>query len=306
MEIKQNIPLKDYTTFKIGGPADYLVEVSSIAEAQEALAWSKDKKIPILVIGGGSNILISDQGFRGLVIKLKLQDIEFSGDKVTVGAGVPLAYLLNKSVEHGLVGLEFCAGIPGTVGGAVRGNAGTYGLAMSDVLTSIKYFDENFVLQEMLAKDAKFSYRHSIFKEISSVILAVDIKLTKGDTAASRQVIEERLKYRQDTQPKEPSAGCIFKNIEFDKLDITALKARGVEVEKFEKNRKIPAAYLIEKAGLKGHTIGGAKISEKHANYIINANQATAEQVIMLISFIKQQIRDKYGVQLIEEVQFVL
>lgn len=306
MQIKENILLKDYTTFKLGGPADYLVEVVSVAETQAATNFAKSKNLPILVIGSGSNLLVSDQGFRGLVIKLKLVNLEFTGNKVTVGAGVLLSYLLNQALDHNLTGLEFCAGIPGTVGGAVRGNVGTYGLAMSNVIKSILYFDANYEVKTRLVQDAKFTYRHSIFKEIPSVILAVELELVAGDVAVARSLVKERLQYRQATQPNEPSAGCIFKNIEFSQVDLIKLKNLGIEIEKFELHQKIPAAYLIERAGLKGRTIGGAQVSTKHANYIINTGSATAEQVIMLISFVKQQIRDKYGVQLQEEVQLVL
>ncbi len=306
LNIKEKVLLKDYTTFKIGGPADYLVEVNSVAEAQEAVSFAKTKNLPILVIGSGSNLLVSDQGYRGLVIKLKLENLEFNKTKVTVGAGVLVAYLLNQALAHNLTGLEFCAGIPGTVGGAVRGNAGTYGLAMSNVVKSIVYFDAKYEVRTMLAQDAKFTYRHSIFKEMPSMILSVEMELASGDIVAARQLVAERLQYRQDTQPNEPSAGCIFKNIAFAEVDLEKLKVLGVEIEKFEKHQKIPTSYLIERAGLKGHAIGGAQISSKHANYIINTGNATAEQVIMLVSFIKQQIRDKYGIQLQEEVQFIV
>ncbi len=306
MQIKENILLKDFTTFKIGGPADYFVEVSTTEEVAEAIEWAKEHEQKILTIGGGSNLLISDQGFRGLAIKLKLEKLEYHDTQVIVGAGVFLAYLLNQSLERGLTGLEFLAGIPGTVGGAIRGNAGTYGLAMSDVVTEITYFDENYKLQTMRLGDGHFTYRHSIFKEIKAIIVEAKLQLVKGDLEAAKKLVNERLRYRQDTQPKEPSAGCIFKNVEFAQVDLDKLKDRGIEIEKFEKNKKIPTAYLIDRAGLKGHTIGGAQVSELHANYIINTGQATAEEVIMLLSFIKQQIRDKYGVQLQEEVQILV
>ncbi len=305
LNIKEQVLLKDYTTFKIGGPADYFVVVKNLEELKEAIAFAQRRKLAILALGGGTNILISDAGFRGLVIKLDLQELYFIDQELAVGAGVAVAYLLNKSLEQGLVGLEFLAGIPGTVGGAIRGNAGTYGLAMSDVVTEITYLDENYQVQTCRGADCHFAYRHSIFKEIKAIIVVAKLKLVKGDVAAARQMVKERLQYRQDTQPNEPSAGCIFKNIEFKEVDLEKLKALGVEVEKFAKHQKIPTSYLIERADLKGRTIGGAQVSTKHANYIVNTGDATAEQVIMLLSFIKQQIRDKYGVQLQEEVQFI-
>lgn len=305
MKIQEKVLLKDYTTFKIGGPADYFVLAQNVAELQEAIAFAKDKNLPILALGGGSNLLVTDAGFRGLVIKLDLQRLDFEDDRLTVGAGVLLAYLLNQALDRGFVGLEFMAGIPGTVGGAIRGNAGTYGLAMSDVLTEVSYLDADYQLKTIAVEDCHFTYRHSIFKEKPAIIVEAKLKLAQGDISAARQLVAERLRYRQDTQPNEPSAGCIFKNIAFKDVDIQDLQGRGLELEQFAKHQKIPTSYLIEKAGLKGHTIGGVMISPKHANYLVNVNQATAEQVIMLISFIKQQIRDKYGIQLQEEVQFI-
>lgn len=305
MNIQKNILLKDYTTFKIGGPADYFVLAQNVTDLQEAVAFAKEKNLPILALGGGSNLLVTDAGFRGLVIKLDLQKLDFAGSELTVGAGVLVAYLLNKSLEQGLTGLEFLAGIPGTVGGAIRGNAGTYGQAMSDVVTEITYLDENYELKTCQPNECHFTYRHSIFKEIKAIIIEAKLKLAQGDVSTARQLVADRLKYRQETQPNEPSAGCIFKNIEFKEVDIEDLKQRGLDIEQFAKHQKIPTSYLIEQAGLKGYSMGGVQVSQKHANYIINVDQATAEQVIMLISFIKQQVRDKYGIQLHEEVQFI-
>ncbi len=305
MQIQEQVLLKDYTTFKIGGPADYFVLAQSLHDVEEAIAIAQEKNLPILALGGGSNLLLTDAGFRGLVIKLDLQKFDIQGAEIVVGAGVLVAYLLNKSLENGLTGLEFLAGIPGTVGGAIRGNAGTYGVAMSDVVTEITYLDQNYQLQTCQQKACQFAYRHSIFKEMPAIIIEARLKLQSGDVEAARKIVRERLQYRQDTQPNEPSAGCIFKNIEFKEVDIADLKQRGLDIDQFVKYQKIPTAYLIEKAGLKGYTMGGVRVSEKHANYLINVDQATAEQVIMLISFIKQQIRDKYGIQLHEEVQFI-
>lgn len=305
MNIQKNITLKNYTTFKIGGPAEYFVDVKTIVELQEVLQWAKDNNQPVKVLGGGSNMLISDNGLKGLVIKLSLDKLEFVNNKIIVGPGVALAYLLNKSLENNLTGLEFAAGVPGTVGGAIRGNAGTYGLAMDSVVKSIKYIDENFELQEMKTEQAHFAYRHSIFKEKTWIIVEAALELVKGDVSVARKLVSERLQYRQDTQPNLPSAGCIFKNIRFEDVNLEKLKNKNIEIDKFAEHKKIPTAYLIEKVGLKGHTIGDAQVSEVHANYIVNKGQATAEQVIMLISYIKQQIRDKYGIQLQEEVQLL-
>lgn len=306
MNIEKNKSLKEYTTFKIGGPAEYFADVSTVEEVQEALKWARDNKQPFRILGGGSNMLIADSGLKGLVVKLSFNKLEFNDDMVIVGPGVFLAYLLNQALDHELTGLEFAAGIPGTVGGAIRGNAGTYGLAMDSVVKKIKYLDENIEVKEMAGGQANFSYRHSIFKENPWVILEAELKLQRGDIDVARDLVKERLEYRKNTQPNLPSAGCIFKNIRFEDVDLAKLKSKHIDVDNFAKYKKIPAAHLIEKAGLKGYTIGGAQISELHGNYIVNKGQATAEQVIMLISFIKQQVRDKYGVQLQEEVQLLV
>ncbi|MBT4516891.1 MAG: UDP-N-acetylmuramate dehydrogenase [Candidatus Komeilibacteria bacterium] len=306
MNIQEKVLLKDYTTFKIGGPAEYFADVKNVGDLQEALQWAKENDQPVRILGGGSNMLISDDGLKGLLIKLSIDKLEFDDFRVTVGPGVVLSYLLNKSLENNLTGLEFAAGIPGTVGGATRGNAGTYGVAMDSVVKKIKYLDAKHEVKEMTGKEAKFAYRHSIFKEQAWIILELILDLQKGDVKESQKLVKERLKYRQDTQPNLPSAGCIFKNIRFEEVDLEDLKTKNIEVDKFDKFKKIPAAYIIEKAGLKGHSIGDAQVSEVHANYIVNKGEATAEQVIMLISFIKQQVRDKYGVQLREEVQLLV
>lgn len=306
MNIQENILLAQFTTYKIGGPAKYFVVVKTINELKQALIWAKDKKQKILMLGGGSNLLISDQGFAGLVIKMELQKLEFNDTEVTVGAGVNLTLLMNESLSKGLTGLEFATGIPGTVGGAIRGNAGTYGLGMEDVVTQITYLDEDFKLKEINNDQAEFKYRHSIFKTKPWIILEAKIKLTKGDVKAVKELIKERLLYRRDKHPKEPSCGCIFKNIRFADVDIADLKKRGLDIDQFAKHQKIPVGYLIDQLDLKGKQIGQAKVSEKHANYIINLGGAKGEDVIMLTSLIKQQIRDKYGIQLQEEVQIVV
>jgi len=305
MKIEENIILSKYTTFKIGGPAEYFADVKNIDDLQEVLAWAEENKQAIKVLGGGSNMLISDAGLKGLVIKLNLDKLEFNDTQLIVGPGVMLAYLLNQSLEKGLTGLEFAAGIPGTVGGATRGNAGTYGVAMDSVVKKIKYLNEAREVLEMDSKDAEFAYRHSIFKTKPWIILELSLELQKGDVKAARDLVDERLQYRKNTQPNLPSAGCIFKNVLFEDVDLDKLKEKNVEIDKFTKFKKIPAAYLVERAGLKGHSIGDAQVSEQHANYIVNTGKATAEQIIMLISFIKQQVRDKYGVQLQEEVQLL-
>lgn len=306
MTIQENIPLKSFTTFGIGGPARYFSEVSTDADVREAIQWAATKKMSLFVIGGGSNLLISDEGFDGLVLKPSFYDVAINDSSVTSGSSVLLADLISTTLSHGLVGMEFAAGIPGTLGGAIRGNAGTYGVGMSDVLTEIRYIDKKTLSSVAIpASGCGFSYRHSNFKEHAHFITSATLTLSFGDVTASRKIIDERIATRHANHPTERSAGCVFKNIEFSKAPLDLLAQKGVQLRKFEQFKKIPSGYLIEQLGLKGKTIGGAKISERHANYIVNTGSATFEDIITLISYIKQQVRDAYGVQLQEEIHIV-
>lgn len=306
MTIQENISLRNLCTFRVGGPARYFSVVHTAEELRDVLLWIKDKEVPYFILGGGSNVLFPDTGFAGLVIKPEFHELAIQDTQVSVGASVTLEKLIQETLVHGLVGMEFAAGIPGSVGGAVRGNAGTYGVGMSDVLTSARVVHErDFSIRDLTNAECGFSYRHSIFKKHTHIITMVAITLKKGDVTASKKIIDDRITIRHQNHPLEPSAGCIFKNVEFAKVNIAALESKGLSVEKFRVYQKIPAGYLIDELGLKGRTIGGAQISSRHANYIINTGSARFEDVIMLISLIKQQVRDRYGIQLEEEVQVV-
>lgn len=306
MTIQENIPLNRYTTFGIGGPARYFAEVSTDTDAIEAIRWATSKNIRIFVLGGGSNLLMPDKGFDGLVLKPSFYEISIDATSVNAGSSILLSDLIDKTLAHGLTGMEFAAGIPGTLGGAIRGNAGTYGVGMSDVLTEVCFIDESTLSNVVVpASECGFSYRHSKFKEHTHVITQATLTLSFGDIEASRKIIDEQLTVRHTNHPAEPSAGCVFKNIEFSKAPLDTLAQKGISLAKFEAFQKIPSGYLIEQLGLKGKTIGGAKISERHANYIVNTGSATSEDVVTLISYIKQQVRDEYGVQLQEEIHIV-
>lgn len=306
LNFQTNVPLADYTTFKIGGPADHFVIVNQSEETLEALRWAREQHLRVFVLGGGSNVVFPDEGYRGLVIKLNYQQLNISNEQVTVGAGFILADLIKETIKAGLVGLEFAAGIPGSVGGAVVGNAGTYGQDMHDVLDYINYIDiDTLQAKHMNTTDGDFTYRHSTFKEHNYVVTEVALSLKKGDTEASQKVIDERLATRHAKHPTEPSAGCIFKNILMDQIDTAKLIEKGLDLKPFEAHNKIPAGFLIDNLDLKGKTIGGAQVSPKHANYIINTGTATSADINMLASLIKQQVRDTYGIQLQEEVRFV-
>lgn len=309
-EIKENVQLAQYTTFRIGGPARYFVEVADEAGVREAIAWARNRKVGFFCLGGGSNLLVSDRGYDGLVIRMNLSRIDFLADNrsVSVGSGTPLSAVVRESVERGLSGLEWAIGIPGTVGGAVFGNAGAYGGSMQNIVGEVVAIDlerpepGTVVLEN---GDCRFGYRSSIFKESKKYfILAVKINLAESDRLSVKELVSHNLTARIGKQPKgNPSAGSFFMNpvVEDERVRLEFEQDKGVKC----RDKKVPAGWLIEQAGLKGKQIGGAQVSEISANYVINTGGATADDVLALVSFIKQQVRDKIGVQLREEVGYL-
>ncbi len=306
LKIKGEVPLKDHTIFKIGGPARYFFVAQNEKDLKNAILWGKKKKIPFFVLGGGSNVLFSDEGFRGLVIKLRNTQYEIRNTKITAEAGVPLQKLVFETAKKGLSGLENLAGIPGTLGGAIWGNAGAFEREIGDLVEEVKILKiENCKLQiaKLKKKDCKFGYRDSIFKKRKNwIILEATLKLKKGKRKEIEKKIKEILKLRKEKQPLEfPCAGSVFKNVLIETVP------RKIQ-EKFKekiKNGFLPAGVLIEAAELKGYQIGGAKISEKHANFIVNIGNAKANDVMQLIEKIKKEVKKKFRVQLEEEIKLV-
>jgi UDP-N-acetylmuramate dehydrogenase len=281
LKVKTNEPLAKHTTFKIGGPADFFVEVKKEGELLKLLKELKSLKLPYLVLGGGSNLLVADEGFRGVVIKITNYELRITNCKIIAGAGVSLGKLVELAAENSLSGLEFAAGIPGTVGGAVRGNAGAWGEAIGDKVKRVKVLTPEGDFKWIDGSDCQFAYRQSRFKKTNEIIWEVELELEKGDKKEIQEKIKENLAKRA-SQPKEPSAGCIFVN-----------------------PKPFAAGELIDKCGLKGIRIGDAQISPKHANFIVNLGKAKAAEVIKLIKLIKEKVKEKFGVNLEEEV-FIL
>lgn len=298
--LKLNYNIAPHTTYKIGGRAKYYFEANNADEIITSLEYSEKNNLKIFILGGGSNLLFADKGFNGLVIKINNKSFKFIGNKVKVDAGVNLRDLVLKSAQRGLSGLEYLAGIPGSVGGAIRGNAGAYGHEMADAVESINVIicrRGKFKLEALNKKEIKFSYRGSIIKDREYVIVDAMIKLHKSTPAAVKKMVRKIIKERNEKQPYEyPSAGCVFKNIEHNKNS---------RVREFEVHKKVPAARIIQELGLKGKSIGGAQISEKHANFIINTNNAKASDVMKLIKAIKAKAKAKYGIELEEEIKLV-
>ncbi|MBI2041678.1 MAG: UDP-N-acetylmuramate dehydrogenase [Candidatus Nealsonbacteria bacterium] len=294
MKIQKNVLLKEYTTFKIGGPAKYFCAVENKEDLIRAVSFAKKEKIPLFILGGGSNLLVSDEGFKGLVIKIENCKLKIVNSRVIAGAGVSLAKLVSITSNAGLSGMEWASGIPGaTVGGAIRGNAGAFGAEMKDITKTVivleiqnpksKIQNNNFKIKirNFNNKDCRFSYRSSIFKENPDLIIfSCELEMKRGDKV--KEKVKEILSYRKEKHPAEPSAGSIFKNLE-----------------------NIRARDLIEKAGLKGRTIGGAQISEHHANFIVNLGGAKSKDVLDLIDLAKKEVKNKFGIEIEEEIKYL-
>ena len=271
-----NEPMSKYTSFKIGGPAECLIKIQSSKELKLVLKLVKEKNIPLTIIGNGSNILVSDEGIKGIVLKIEIPIFELNAEtaRLKVGGGVKLAFIAQKCLKQEIAGFEFASGIPGTIGGAIRMNAGAHGKEMKDVVTSITYMDINGDIHTIQNKEANFEYRKSMFTNHKDyIILEVEMQLEKGNTEEIQEKMTEYAAYRKEKQPIEyPSAGSTFK--------------RGAD---------FITAKLIDDCGLKGYQIGGAQISEKHAGFIINKENATAEDVLKLMEYTKEQVYNKFG-----------
>jgi len=306
IDIQKNVPLGPLTTFRIGGPAKYFAEVRTVEELKEALKYAKKNQLEFFVLGGGSNVLVSDAGFFGLVIKNKLCCTKIEDETMEVDAGVFLAKVVRDSIENGLTGLEWASGIPGTFGGAIRGNAGAYGGEIKDILESVNVLDtEKMEIKTCQKAECDFRYRHSMFKNSPKlIIISAVLKLRKGDKGEAQQKAQEIISQRMKKLPQgAPSAGSFFINpvVKNEKLIKEFEEEKGVK----SRESKLPAGWLIEKVDLKGKRVGGAMVNQIQANYILNAGNATAEDVVILSSLVKQKVRVKLGVQLKEEVQFV-
>jgi len=303
-EVKENVLLKNYTTFKIGGRAKYFFVAKSKEDVIKAVLVAKKMRLPFFILGGGSNVLISDRGFKGLVVKIESGMWNVEGSKIYAGAGVLLNQLVHLALKNNLMGLEWAVGIPGTVGGAIYGNAGAFGKSIGDSVKKVEVLDTKdlrFKIYDL--KKCKFGYRNSIFKEKKNlIILSAIIQLKKGNKKEIEKKIKEYLEYRKKTQPLNfPSAGSVFKNYEL-RIKKYELIKKFPELKNFIKKGQIPAGWLIEKCGLKGKKIGKAKISEKHGNFILNLGVAKAKDVKKLINLIKKKVKEKFGITLEEEV----
>jgi len=308
-KIKKDVLLSTYSTFQIGGLAKFFVEIKSKEELESAIAWAKKNSINFFIFGGGSNILIPDEGINGLVIKFINNEIVNLSPRLHCSAGATLTSVLNMTRSNGLSGLEWAAGIPrATIGGSIRGNAGAFGKNIGDIIETVEVYDiKNKRFQIISKNDCFFEYRSSIFKQNNNLIIwAVTFNLRPTKLEEVRDKAAEYLDFRNDHQPRLPSAGSVFKNLFLkDIRDINEKLYLYMMEEKKGKGGKIGAGYVIDLAGLKGKKIGGAKISLEHANFIVNTGRATAEDVLELIKHIKKEVNMRFGIELEEEIQII-
>lgn len=278
----KDAPMKNYTTFRIGGPADILISVKSIKELRSVLDILKREDMPYMLLGNGSNLLVRDEGLRLAMIKLsgKFKELSLTENTVSCGAGVTLSKLCTFAYSNGLSGLEFAFGIPGTLGGAVYMNAGAYGGEMKDVLTEVTYLTKEGEIVNKKASSLSLSYRHSIFKETGDIILKAQVSLTPDEKESIKARMDDFMNRRVTKQPLEyPSAGSVFKRPE-----------------------GAFAGALIEQCNFKGYSVGGAQVSEKHSGFIVNRGEATCSDVLSLIEEIQNTVKEKTGFILEREI----
>ncbi len=281
--IKVNEPMSKHTSFKVGGNADYFVKAQTVEQVINVRKYAEENNIPLYVIGNGSNILVTDRGIRGIVLKIDLQKIEINEEEVTVGAGVKVMALAQKLLSEELTGFEELSGIPGTIGGAIRMNAGAYGKEIKDICIQTTCLDENNNIKILKNNEQDFSYRHSIFEDKKYIILETKLKLEKGKKEEIKGKMEELSAERKEKQPWEyPSAGSTFKRKE-----------------------GVITAKLIDECGLKGYSIGGAEVSKKHAGFVINKGNATAKDILDLIEYIKKNVYEKFNIEIEEEIEII-
>lgn len=304
MNMQQNVPLKDFSNYGIGGPAKFFAELKSPNDLKE-IDFSRFNNL--FILGGGTNVLIPDEGFNGLVVYNNLKKMELKGDELHLGAGELIEDILNFCVQNSLSGLEWAGGLPGTIGGAVRGNAGAFKGEIKDNVFSIQSFNvRTGKITTKTNKQCEFGYRMSFFKKNpDEIITYVILKLVRGDKSSIEQQIQEKINYRFLKHPMEyPNIGSTFKNIPLTNLSEKLIK----EFTAFIKNDPfpvVPTTKLLALAGLKGRREGDAQISEKHPNFIVNLRNARSSDVLKLIELAKKTVKEKWGIDLEEEIQIL-
>ena len=305
MNIRENIALKDLSTFKVGGKAKYVVFADNNDDVIDALRFAQENNLPIGIIGAGCNLLITDDNIDGLILKMNAKNIEIKDTLVFAEAGLSLAALTALGHKNNLTGLEWAPSVPSSVGGAIRGNAGAFGGETKDKLKQVRVYREGQII-DIEATALDFQYRYSGFKAPNNkdIILGGLFELETGDVASSQKQVRDNIIKKNQNQPVGVAcSGCIFKNYE-GTID-TSLYDKYPDLAKFVENGIIPSGYLIEKAGLKGISYGGIQVSDKHANYMINTGDGKFEEVMKLIQIVKDKVSQEFGVDIEEEVSYL-
>jgi UDP-N-acetylmuramate dehydrogenase len=292
--MQRAVPLAPMTTFRVGGPADWLVETRSSEEIVACLTIARAANVPVTVLGGGSNVLVSDRGVRGLVIRPRAGEIrQIDGHHVRADAAVTINGLVRWTILHGCAGLEAWAGTPGTVGGAIFGNAHFGGRLVGDLISEVRLAAADGAIRDVLRAEMGFGYDRSRLHDTNEVVLSAIFDVAPGDPAALRGTARDSLAYRKRTQPLEsPSAGCVFQNPQKDRDTVPD----GIPWS---------AGALVDRAGLKGATEGGARVSPTHGNFIVNEGGATAQDIRRLIARCRAGVRERFGVELREEIVYL-
>jgi UDP-N-acetylmuramate dehydrogenase len=296
MQVLENEIMSRHTSFKVGGPARFFAKVENMVDLKEALTFAQGQNLPYFVLGNGTNLLVSDKGFQGVVICLsgEFSEIVDLGDGIfKVGAATPLGRFARTTLKQGFAGIHKLAGIPGTLGGAVFMNAGAYGQEIGNCCTAVTTLDSDGNIHERTAHECGFGYRRSIFKDCNEIILSATFQLQSAtflgkSTAELEAELEECMAKRKATQPlNKPNAGSTFKRLEHGATEMPTQVAPG---------------YYIEQAGLKGYRIGGAEVSTLHANFIVNVGNATAQDIRDLSEYVQSKVAEKFGVFLQREI----
>ncbi|MDD7408172.1 MAG: UDP-N-acetylmuramate dehydrogenase [Anaerovoracaceae bacterium] len=283
--VRMDAPMKEYTTFRVGGPADLLVEPGDVNSLVTITTALKENGVPYYLLGNGSNILVRDEGFRGVIIKIgrKMSNVSVTGNVVEAEAGAMLSYVSKEAAARSLAGMEFASGIPGSIGGAVFMNAGAYGGEMKQIVTSVTAAEQDGSIRVYSADECDFGYRHSAFADNGSVVLSARIELEKGDKAQILAYMNDLSERRRSKQPLNlPSAGSTFKRPEGHY-----------------------AGQLIDEAGMRGASYGGAQVSPKHAGFVVNNGNATADDILQLIKLVQMRVKETSGVDLETEVRII-
>ena len=290
--VRPDAPLAPHTTFKVGGHAEWLVETTSADEILDALRLANEAAVQVTMLGGGSNVLIGDGGIRGLVIRPRGGRVERLGPtEIRADASMTINGLVRWTISHGVAGLEAWAGTPGTVGGAIFGNAHFGGRLIGDLVSSVRLADRAARTRDLRRTEMEFGYDRSRLQRTGEVVLSAVFTVSAGEPAALRDVARQSLAFRKKTQPLEtPSAGCIFQNPDASEVP------SGIPAS---------AGALVDRAGLKGAACGGARVSTAHANFIVNEGDATAHDIRELIELCRSRVREKFGVTLKEEIVYL-